>query len=782
MHQRQPDSKVAEFDGYHRWLGIPKHQQPPNHYRLLGIALFEHDPEVIDNAASSRLIALRQQQGGPHAELCARMLNHVSQARICLLKPRNRDAYDEQLRQELDCQPTPQVEPLLDVGIADIGIDVRETHKAVRRTSRNSQSPFGTIVAAILGGATAWWIFWQFNLLPQWIQNGVQHTPAKRKVAAEPSLQKVPDVVEQEFTDPKFSGSRRKPSTRTSESPDEIPVRLSENINHPTPVNLSTVTQVTDLLQAINPDVDSVVGPWTTVNGQLHSPSQPLGLLSVNARFPKEYDLHLSVKRRRGTNSFGIGLPIGPSGCVVVLDGDHGTYSGLELIDGVRCHQNSTRKNGRTLSEDVSSEVQISVRSGQVRVDLNGQPLIDWTGTAQRLSVPTEIRGVDSGRVFLYAQDSQFEISQFTLAPVGAPFVPPQVAGGVSTREVLGESQELAIDRAMRKLGQEIQKTIASDGSTSSLQSDAAVNPASGVANVPVSDDPRVAEALAELQAYQTEFKTQSGINLAKLVKSLEKIELASLRRNDTHLLQLIAQQNTALQRTGELPAIIPDESLAYHRQLTKLYNKLDVAYRRAHQDCLKYDLADAARTLENERLRFVQQHRESLSKFELVINGGNENPITDARDFGWQVFAGRWDRGTSETPPHSGQAKFYATQSPHAELFQDIDVSDYAVLIDRREIQFILKAWVRSWPQKKVDTTRLIAHFLETRKSNPLGKYDSGEVASPGNWKELSEQIALPPKTRVVRIRLQSHRNEGRSNDGYFDDVSLKIAPPARK
>jgi hypothetical protein len=29
---------MAGFDPYHVWLGIPPHEQPPNHYRLLGIA------------------------------------------------------------------------------------------------------------------------------------------------------------------------------------------------------------------------------------------------------------------------------------------------------------------------------------------------------------------------------------------------------------------------------------------------------------------------------------------------------------------------------------------------------------------------------------------------------------------------------------------------------------------------------------------------------------------------------------------------------------------------
>ena len=42
------------FDPYHKWLGIPPEEQPPNHYRLLGLPPFEADLDVIDAAAKAR--------------------------------------------------------------------------------------------------------------------------------------------------------------------------------------------------------------------------------------------------------------------------------------------------------------------------------------------------------------------------------------------------------------------------------------------------------------------------------------------------------------------------------------------------------------------------------------------------------------------------------------------------------------------------------------------------------------------------------------------------------
>ena len=92
------------FDPYHLWLGIPPKEQPANHYRLLGINLFESDPEVIDNAADRQMVHLRSFQLGKQAELSQRLLNEMAAAKVCLLRPEKKAAYDQQLRQQLQTQ------------------------------------------------------------------------------------------------------------------------------------------------------------------------------------------------------------------------------------------------------------------------------------------------------------------------------------------------------------------------------------------------------------------------------------------------------------------------------------------------------------------------------------------------------------------------------------------------------------------------------------------------------------------------------------------------------
>src|SRR5262249_17485271 len=90
-----------QFDPYHKWLGIPPTQQPPTHYRLLGIEAFESDREVIDAAANQRMAYLQDLAGGEHIAATQALLNEVSAARRCLLNPAQKAAYDATLRAKM---------------------------------------------------------------------------------------------------------------------------------------------------------------------------------------------------------------------------------------------------------------------------------------------------------------------------------------------------------------------------------------------------------------------------------------------------------------------------------------------------------------------------------------------------------------------------------------------------------------------------------------------------------------------------------------------------------
>jgi len=102
---------LDRFDPYHRWLGIRPEDQPPNHYRLLGLSLWESDCEVIRDAADRQMAHVRTYQLGPNSAQSQRVLNELGAATACLLDPQKRADYDAILRHEMDSTQRPPEPP-----------------------------------------------------------------------------------------------------------------------------------------------------------------------------------------------------------------------------------------------------------------------------------------------------------------------------------------------------------------------------------------------------------------------------------------------------------------------------------------------------------------------------------------------------------------------------------------------------------------------------------------------------------------------------------------------
>jgi formylglycine-generating enzyme required for sulfatase activity len=99
------------FDPYYQWLGIPTDQQPPDHYRLLGIQRFESDANIIRAAAEQRFVYLRTFQLSPQVDLSERLLNEIAAAKVCLLDPKAKTIYDATLPpgRAARSKPTPPI-------------------------------------------------------------------------------------------------------------------------------------------------------------------------------------------------------------------------------------------------------------------------------------------------------------------------------------------------------------------------------------------------------------------------------------------------------------------------------------------------------------------------------------------------------------------------------------------------------------------------------------------------------------------------------------------------
>jgi formylglycine-generating enzyme required for sulfatase activity len=142
------------FDPYYKWLSIVPEEQPPNHYRLLGTRSFEPDRDVIANAADQRMAHVRSFQMGKYAALSQRILNEIAAARVCLLNPQKKAAYDARLQAEL---PPKQPAPAEESGSAvNLGFDVSlRAPVRVEPSSPRRKSASRRILAGIAVGVVA---------------------------------------------------------------------------------------------------------------------------------------------------------------------------------------------------------------------------------------------------------------------------------------------------------------------------------------------------------------------------------------------------------------------------------------------------------------------------------------------------------------------------------------------------------------------------------------------------------------------------------------------------
>ncbi|MEK6234878.1 MAG: protein kinase, partial [Planctomycetales bacterium] len=136
------------FNAYHRWLGIPLKHQPPNHYRLLGIEIFESDAEVITDAAMRQMGHVRLYQSSEHAALAERILNELETARACLVDAARKEEYDGRLRMQAVASEAPASEaaaldrPFLPPSVSSesaMGSSINSLGSSVSRSAADSQ-------------------------------------------------------------------------------------------------------------------------------------------------------------------------------------------------------------------------------------------------------------------------------------------------------------------------------------------------------------------------------------------------------------------------------------------------------------------------------------------------------------------------------------------------------------------------------------------------------------------------------------------------------------------
>lgn len=280
------------------------------------------------------------------------------------------------------------------------------------------------------------------------------------------------------------------------------------------------------------------------------------------------------------------------------------------------------------------------------------------------------------------------------------------------------------------------------------------------------------------LKKAKDEFQAKISEIEVKLILALEQRIESARKVGDKIAVDRTQAERDKFKRDGTLPTSVEKATQIYQRQLTAARAKLEQVYRNQIKEHVKSANDAQASALRSEMEAFLADELSNLSQDELIRNGGSDEDLNLSKKPSWITTQGKWQSHTNEITPQAGSGCFGPGNSPQAELVQEIDVDQFAKRIDDGLLKFEFKGYVRSWPQLNPDTTRIVIEFLESRKKKPLEVFDSGEIASENGWQLVTDSRVGIKGTRCIRIRLQSKRNSGDANDGYYDSLSLKVMP----
>ncbi|MGA2254566.1 MAG: SUMF1/EgtB/PvdO family nonheme iron enzyme [Thermoguttaceae bacterium] len=312
-----------KFDPYHQWLGIPAAEQPPHHHRLLGISPFEADPTVIQNAAARQMAHLRSFQTGKQAAESQKLLNEVAAAKICLLNPSKRLAYDEALRAAPDQsgrETGSSVDEPLELSFLTAPTEPRAAAaktgpaQRARRTPGRRKGP--SLVGIIVSGLAAVLLVFGIDAL----------------IGRRPGEERENAASDQQDNSREYAAERQAPAARgsaktVSTAPPSIAARKRD-----TATDVPDAPREVDLLKLVDPARDAVEWDWRREGDKLVCDSS--ARIEIPYEPPEEYDYRIafvSVPAKQGNAQICRG---GDRQFVFVVGGQGNEVSGFALING----------------------------------------------------------------------------------------------------------------------------------------------------------------------------------------------------------------------------------------------------------------------------------------------------------------------------------------------------------------------------------------------------------------------------------------------------------------
>jgi hypothetical protein len=217
---------------------------------------------------------------------------------------------------------------------------------------------------------------------------------------------------------PEVAPPAPKPSVVPSAPAPEFPLPSLEPRRSPAPSGPPRAPGSIDLLDLIDCSRDARAGRWGFDGAALYTSSVAWGRLQVPYPAPEEYDLRIRLRRESGSNSFNLGLSNGNRQFMIVLDGNAGSTSGIDLLDERGFSLNETTVSGKVLQLGKPATLAVSVRRTGIALSVDDHRLIDWKGSPVRLGYLEGWMVSDARSFVLGSWETLYRIEELTLLPV----------------------------------------------------------------------------------------------------------------------------------------------------------------------------------------------------------------------------------------------------------------------------------------------------------------------------------------------------------------------------
>ena len=165
----------------------------------------------------------------------------------------------------------------------------------------------------------------------------------------------------------------------------------------------------------------------------------------------------------------------------------------------------------------------------------------------------------------------------------------------------------------------------------------------------------------------------------------------------------------------------------------------------------------------------------QSLYTPNLLLNPGAENGTSN-----WIVAEGIFESleeyECNGIVPHSGEYYFcvggLCTESDYAEVYQNIDISEFSDCIDDSGASTVFGGFLANW--SGWDEPEMHITFL-AEDGSELGASETQSTLN-SSWTEFDLTLPIPPYSREIKFTLMGTRNGGQDNDSYFDDLFLRL------